>query len=309
LVLKQVELSHEHHARVLIEQSRSLRMSGQMGTARISVKWALAKAQEINDITLQATAHAEKALIHSRCGESKDALDNQVQAVKLHRQAGNRSAEGGCLGNLGISYRKQGEYDKAQESYEQALAIHREVGNRPDQAIMLNNLANLYKRENRLQEARAYLQEAIEICDECGNHRDRCIMLGNLGDVYLHVDLLDKAQKYLESSVELAVNVGLRGPEGAFNGSLGELFIKRGDFDRAREHIKEGETILRDLGDLSELLKVVFRKAQLAIEEKNIEQGKQAVLDMRDLAKSISLQPTSPTWKTIEDLAAKVANL
>ena len=127
---------------------------------------------------------------------------------------------------------------------------------------MLNNLANLYKRENRLKEARAYLQEAIDICDECGNHRDRCIMLGNLGDVYLKVDLLDKAQKYLESSVELARNVGLRGPEGAFNGSLGELFIKRGEFDRARGHIKDGETILRELGDLSELLKVIFSLRQ-----------------------------------------------
>ncbi|MBT6489215.1 MAG: tetratricopeptide repeat protein [Deltaproteobacteria bacterium] len=309
LVLKQVELSHEHHTRVLIEQSRSLRMSGQMSRARISAKWALAKAQEINDITLQATAHAEKALLHSRCGEGEEALKNQEEALNLHRQAGNRTAEGGCLSNLGVSYRRRGEFDKAQQFYEQALAIHREVGNRPDQAVMLNNLANLYKRENRLKEARAYLQEAIDICDECGNHRDRCIMLGNLGDVYLQVDLLDKAQEYLESSVELARNVGLRGPEGAFNGSLGELFIKRGEFGKARVHIKDGEAILRELGDLSELLKVIFRKAQLAIAETNIPEGKQAVLDMRELAQATSLQASSPVWKTIEDYTAKITAL
>ncbi|MBT6433128.1 MAG: tetratricopeptide repeat protein, partial [Deltaproteobacteria bacterium] len=148
-----------------------------------------------------------------------------------------------------------------------------------------------------------------DICDECGNHRDRCIMLGNLGDVYLQVDLLDKAQEYLESSVELARNVGLRGPEGAFNGSLGELFIKRGEFRKARVHIKDGEAILRELGDLSELLKVIFRKAQLAIAETNIPEGKQAVLDMRELAQATSLQASSPVWKTIEDYTAKITAL
>ena len=309
LVLKQVDLSPVHHTRVLIEQSRSLHMAGQINTSRISIKWALAKAQEIGDITLQATAHGEKAAIHSLRGELKEALEHRLQAVTLHRQAGNRGAEGRSLGNLGISYRKQGELGKAQESYEQALAIHREVGNRPSQAIMLNNLANLYKRENRLKEARAYLTEGIDICDEFGNHRLRCIMMGNLGDVYLQVDLLDKAQKYLESSVELARGIGFRGPEGAFNGSLGELFIKRRDFSKAKIHLKDGENILRELGDLSELLKVLFRKTQLAIEEKKPDQGKQAILDIREIAQALSVLPSSPTWKTIKDFEAKVASL
>ena len=44
LVLKQLDLSPEHHTRVLIEQSRSLRLAGQIEPSRISIKWALAKA-------------------------------------------------------------------------------------------------------------------------------------------------------------------------------------------------------------------------------------------------------------------------
>ncbi len=309
LVLKQLDLSPEHHTRVLIEQSRSLRLAGQIEPSRISIKWALAKAEEIGDRTLQATSHGEKAMIHNHTGEMDKALEHQLQAVQLHKQEGNRGSEGRCLGNLGINYRKRGEFAKAQSAYEQALAIHREVGNRPSQAIMLNNLANLYKRENRLQEARSYLQEAIDICEECGNHRDQCIMLGNLGDVYLQVDLFEKAQQYLESSIQLARNVGFRGPEGAFNGSLGELFLKTGDLEKAREHIRKGEIILRDVGDLSELLKVLFRKTRLALKEQDATEGKQIVADMRHLAQTISLQESSPTFQTIEELAAKVRKL
>jgi len=309
LVLKQVDLSQAHHTGVLIEQSRSLRMAGQMTPSRVSIKWALAKAEELGDLTLQAVSHGEKASLHDRLGELDEAQKHQLLAVKLHRQAGNRGPEGRCLGNLGINYRIRGEFDKAQTAYEQALAIHREVGNRPSQALMLNNLANLYKREHRLQEARSYLQEAIDICDECGNHRDRCIMLGNLGDVYLQVDLLEKAQQYLESSVQLARSVGLRGPEGAFNGSLGELFIKLGEHAKARRHIEEGERILREMGDLSELLKVLFRKTRLAIKEQNATEAKQIVADMRQLAQTIAVKESSPIRQTIEELATEVRAL
>ena len=122
------DLTPAHHTRVLIEQSRSLRLAGQIEPSRISIKWALAKAEEIEDRTLQANAHGEKAMIHNHSGEMEDALKHQLQAVHLHRQEGNRGSEGRCLGNLGINYRKRGEFSKAQSAYEQALAIHREVG-------------------------------------------------------------------------------------------------------------------------------------------------------------------------------------
>ena len=72
-------------------------------------------------------------------------------ALAIHREAGNRRAEGSVLGNLGLLHHEQGRIEQARAHYEAALAIHREMGDRRFEGIVLGNLGNLHGDQGQVE--------------------------------------------------------------------------------------------------------------------------------------------------------------
>ncbi len=51
------------------------------------------------------------------------------ESYKISKEAGDRTEEGGALGNLGFAASKQGDFEAARSYYEQSLSTSRETGN------------------------------------------------------------------------------------------------------------------------------------------------------------------------------------
>ena len=79
-------------------------------------------------------------MAYADLGETRRAIEFHEQALTILRNLGDRSGEGGVLGNLGLAYATLGETRRAIEFHEQALVIDREIGDRRGEGADLGNL-------------------------------------------------------------------------------------------------------------------------------------------------------------------------
>ena len=84
----------------------------------------------------------------------------------MHRESGNRRAEGQALGNLGTIYSQQRDFRKAIEYMERAMKIQREVGNRRGEGTDLKNLGLVYAQLGQVDKAIGLLEQARGIGQE-----------------------------------------------------------------------------------------------------------------------------------------------
>ena len=86
-----------------------------------------------------------------------------------------------ALGNLGLAYGELGEPRRAIQFFEQTLLIHREIGDRRAEGNDLGNLGNAYFAFGEIQRAIQFHEQALHIDREIGDRRGESIDLGNLG--------------------------------------------------------------------------------------------------------------------------------
>ncbi|HZA25416.1 MAG TPA: tetratricopeptide repeat protein [Dehalococcoidia bacterium] len=85
----------------------------------------------------------EKGNTSYRQGQYREALNYYQQALVIHREVGDRTAEGATLNSIGAVYRSLGQYDQALQNYQQALVIRREVGDKASEETVVANIKSL----------------------------------------------------------------------------------------------------------------------------------------------------------------------
>jgi len=95
-------------------------------------------------------------------GDYLKALDYYEQVLKIRRDIGNRSREGGALGDIGDVYLFLGQYEKSLDLHRQALAIDTEVGYTFGQVWDHHDLGVLHFHLGNLSRAREELNLALQ---------------------------------------------------------------------------------------------------------------------------------------------------
>ncbi|MCP4619284.1 MAG: tetratricopeptide repeat protein, partial [Bradyrhizobium sp.] len=126
------------------------------------------------------------------------------------RKLGDRSAEGGHLGNLGLAYAALGDARKAIEYYEQHREIAREIGDRRGEGASLGNLGLAYADLGDARKAIEFYEQHLEIAREIGDRRGEGAVLGNLGVAYADLGDARKAIEYYEQDLVIAREIGDR---------------------------------------------------------------------------------------------------
>ncbi|MBB5085246.1 tetratricopeptide repeat protein [Nonomuraea endophytica] len=86
------------------------------------------------------------------------------------------------MNNLGLALREVRRFEEAIAAHEQATAIHREVGDRHAEGRALNNVGIALQQVWRFEEAIASHQQAATIFEAFGDHYSRDIALANLAE-------------------------------------------------------------------------------------------------------------------------------
>lgn len=103
---------------------------------------ALAISTELGHAARRERAHSLKSIgaAYTMLGHFDEAESYSEQALKLHRELGNRRGVGNMLNSLGETARLRGDYRSAVSRYQEALTITREIGDRANEMTYLSNL-------------------------------------------------------------------------------------------------------------------------------------------------------------------------
>ena len=206
----------------------------------------------------RAVALGNLGVVHGDCGELAKAEESHQQALKIHRETGDRLGEAVALGNLGLVYYLRGgpgDLDRAEEHCKRALEIDAQIGNRRGEAIQLRNLGNVYAVRGELERAEDHHRQALDIHRELGNRLGEADQLGNLGIVYGRrggPDNLDAAEGYVEQALGIHREIGNRRGEAEGLSTLGIIYGQRGgpdDLDKAEEFLRQALEIDTHIGN------------------------------------------------------------
>jgi tetratricopeptide (TPR) repeat protein len=203
------------------------------------------------------------AAVHQQ-GQLGPARALYAEALALARETDNRLGEASLVGNLAILEHQAGELDRARAGYEAALALHRSLGDRATEGIVLANLGTLHEGAGRPDMARDLLLAAVAIHREVADRRSEGIALANLCDAFRQAGQIERARAHGEEALAIHRQLGNRWAEGVV---LAQLAMLEADADRARRHLALGETLLREVGDVLELGKLLCVRVELEARE------------------------------------------
>ena len=205
--------------------------------------------QRITDPFLNGRHRVRLAIVHSRLGNYRQAIDLHAQVLAEVREAGDREHEIGQLCNLGNCHSSLGEYRQAIDLHTQVLAIARDTGDRDSEMMSLGNLGYCHSSLGDYRQAIDLHTQALAIARDTGNREAESGTLGALGGCY--ADLGDNRQAIDLHSQALAIarETGDRAGESSHLSGLGFLYASLRDYQQAIDLHTQALTIARDTGD------------------------------------------------------------
>jgi tetratricopeptide (TPR) repeat protein/transcriptional regulator with XRE-family HTH domain len=158
------------------------RQTGHYDDASFRLGRALDLRRQTGDQRGQGTAHLVLAALLARQDQYHEAIDHARQALELFAATGDLNGQANSLNGVGWYLIQLGDYRPALTHCQQALTLCREMGNRHNEAATLDSLAFAYHQLGQYGEAVSHYLQAVEIAAEFGFSRLRADMLGRLGD-------------------------------------------------------------------------------------------------------------------------------
>jgi len=205
--------------------------------------------QRITDPFLNGRHRVRLAIVHSRLGDYRQAIDLHTQVLAEVREAGDREHEIGQLFNLGNCHSSLGDYRQAIDLHTQALAIARDTGDRDSEMMNLGSLGYCHSSLGDYRQAIDLHTQALAIARDTGNREAESASLAALGRCY--ADLGDNRQAIDLQTQALAIarDTGNRTGESNHLSGLGFLHASLGDYQQAIDLHTQALAIARDTGD------------------------------------------------------------
>lgn len=133
---------------------------------------ALAICQSNQAIPAKYTFNCLSAIgsAYERMGMQKEALDFNLQALKLAEGIGNDRNKAYALLNIGEIYAEQGIWGQAQEALSNALRIGKAMSLVRVEILAYKNLGQLYLKQNQMDKALLSLNQAYALCKETNSN-------------------------------------------------------------------------------------------------------------------------------------------
>jgi len=298
LLEEAIPLAHSLHdpsreATLLGEFGAVLRVRGQLGRSREAYTRACELAKEADNRKLQGRLLAFRGDLDRMQGRWESALRHYEMALKIAEQVGDRRWQAMARTNLGNLQVARGHYDEARVTYEQVHSITQEIGDRRFEGVSLNNLGNLARELGDHTNAQKRFERALVILRQIGDSYQQSIAEGNLGQCLLALGDLTAAAHHLEDAIITAREIGAVRNEGAFLGPLAQVLLQQGKPEKARELLLRAESLLRHVGDDTELAKCLCDRAQLELTSGNRAVGTAKLEEADELTSRLQLAKTS----------------
>lgn len=224
------------------------------------------------------------------------------QALVLSRQAGDRSRIAGRLMDLGIVDTWQGNLVQASEKLNESLRLYRELGEKIRVSYVLHRMARVAILRGNLEEARKDLEESIKLREEVGDRSTVWQPRIELAWNFLEMGKADEAESIARQSLgeraygneplswilvarallaqgktaesndayRRALNHPPHYSGGEFEVDLAlchsQLLASQGNFVAAKKELLKADLVARNLGWVTEEMKVRLTKGELELQ-------------------------------------------
>ena len=286
-------------AALLGELGAVLRVQGQLGRSRKVYTRACELAKEDDNRKLLGRLIAFRGDLDRMQGRWDTALRHYGQAMAIAEQVGDRRWEAMTLTNLANLQMARGFYDEARINYIHVHELTQEMGDRRFEGVALNNLGNLARELGDHARAKERFDRSLVILRQIGDTYQQSIAEGNLGLCFLALEDLTAARRHLEDAIITARDIGAARIEGAFLGPLAQAALQEGERDRARGLLVRAESLLRRVGDETELAKCLCIRAQAELMGGSRVVGVAKLDEAKALAEKLELADASELSRSV----------
>ncbi len=158
-----------------------------------------------------AAALKNIGLVLFRQGKYVEALEYNLQSLRMFEELGDKKGIAGSLNNIANVYYSFGKYAEALQYFTQSLHIREKLGNKEAIAGSLSNIAIVYEALGNYPNALTYHFKSVQIDKELGNQSGIASSLNNIGSILNKQGKFDEAQPYLGQSLQLSTEFGFIG--------------------------------------------------------------------------------------------------
>jgi predicted ATPase/DNA-binding SARP family transcriptional activator len=216
--------------------------------ADLAFEEALADAEHLGNLELQAAARCDRAIVAWRRGDLASARTLLEQAIAVYREGGHEARLAGTLGNLGNIVRDGGDPQAAHARFDEALVLAERLGHVWEMANLRNNKAIAYAYQDDLDAARREFETALALQRDIDNRPGISMSLTNLGNVHLDTGEHDRARELYGEALALCEELGDRQGAAHLFVNLGVLAQWSGEHDEAHDLYGRSLRIRRELG-------------------------------------------------------------
>jgi DNA-binding SARP family transcriptional activator/tetratricopeptide (TPR) repeat protein len=207
---------------------------------------ALAAAQRLGDIELQARGHHLLASASARLGLD-DAPTHMRQALDLYRECGSQAGQANTLLGLAIMGDASGHHAEALDHSRQALELYQVMDDSRGITRALNAVGWCHAQLGDYQQSIVHCQQAIALHEAIDDRHGQATTLHSLGYAHHRLGQHDEAIACYRRALNLFRDMGDRRYEADTLTRLGDTYDTASDHGAAREAWQEALTILDEL--------------------------------------------------------------
>jgi tetratricopeptide (TPR) repeat protein len=202
-----------------------------------------------SDAAQKVYGEAEELYEQGTAEALRGAIVKYEEALKLYREAGNRSREALTLNSIGGAYLNLGENQKALDYYNQSLPLKRAIGDRGGEATTLYNIGGIYLNLGEKQKALDYYNQSLSLFRAVGSPHWEAVALNSIGLVYSDLGEKQKALEYYSQSLLLKRAIKDQRGEASILNNIGRVYSDLGEKQRALEYYNQSLPLRRAVDD------------------------------------------------------------
>ncbi len=211
---------------------------------------ALKIGQQTGDKAGMALPYNNIGNIYAALGNYPEALKNLFASLKIKEETGDKKSIANSYNNIGSTFFNQGEFTQALKYNLAALKIREDIGDKWGIASSYNNIGSIYDDQANYPEALKYHFEALKIEEEIKDQKGIALTHENIGFVYLHQVKLNEALKYFFDYLKMSDELEDKSGIADANINIGNVYAKQGKNTDASLYLEKGLMLAKEIGSL-----------------------------------------------------------